>query len=480
MDDGKLLLWWLDGPILRLVVPQVVEISMYVNRRVSRMAFAALLGSAPALTTPAHAFNLKSIVKDIGKIGGAVAKLPNPITTPIQIITGKQNPLNVKDFVQQQSAALGTIIDSTRNITNVPWDATGQVVSEVGGDKARIVFEFATGPERIQREFVFTAAQAGAATLQGQDPLLAVAMPLAAAIRDARSKYAPQAKSFPAEVITLLGQVIPRDILERARYTVGDVKIALPSAIIGTNAFLGAVTGNREKFSTQIAVALDDIIVFPRQLNFEDIDDLKWVAHEVFHVRQYRDWGIDQFAFNYLKNRNAVEDQAEAAASYVWSFLTQLANNQPINPQVTHQSVSAYTTRMVQTPMGQTTVMVAQTAANSTPGAPSNNGILQPVYNNVVSRNFVGYCVINGEQLFIANDETIVAPMRGFMPFGRRFKPGLSPQCYFDLQFPAARACAHEVASPDPRTGSPLYGYEVFFGSYHAGRCVGCTPELCP
>jgi len=312
--------------------------------------------------------------------------------------------------------------------------------------------------------------------LQGQDPLISIAMPLAAAIRDAHSKFDAQAQPFPQDVKIILGQVIPRDILERARYTVGDIKISLPTAITSGGAFLGLFS---RRFSGEIAVTLDDIIVFPREVNFSDLDDLEWISHEIFHVKQYRDWGIDQFSFNYLKNKQAVEDQAEAAGSYARSFLSQISNNQTIDPKITHSSSSAYATKIVQTPLGQTTVMVELTEAQSTPGTPNNGGILQPVFNNSIEMDFAGYCVLNGEKLYITRDETIIAPMRGFMPFGRRFKPGLNPSCYFDLQFPSARACAHEVTSIDPINGDVLYGYEVYFGNIHAGRCVSCTPELC-
>ena len=447
-----------------------------------QFAIVSFLVTVGLLTSPTHALkiNIKKAVSDIGNIGKQIVKLPNPITTPIQILTGNQNPLHVKDYLKQQGQAVSAIAASTRNISNIPYDVAGQAISDVGGDKALIVFEFATGAERFQREFAFTATQQVAAVLQGQDPLIAIAMPLASAIRDAHSKFAAQAQPFPSEVKKLLGLVVPPDILERARYTVGDVKISLPTAIKGVNAFLGAVTGDHEKFSKDIAVTLDDIVVFPRQLDFNDIDDLVWTGHELFHVKQYRDWGIDQFAFNYLKNHNAVEDQAVAAESYIRSFLMQVANNQPINPRITYTSSSAYATKAIQTPLGSTIVMTKSDEANNAPGNLQNNGVLQPVFNNAVNSGYSAYCVINGESLFIAKDDTIIAPMRGFMPFGKRFKPGLSPMCYFDLQFPAIRACAQEITSVDPRTNQTLYGYDVYLASNYAGRCASCTPETCP
>jgi hypothetical protein len=445
---------------------------MFMRKEASQIALAVSLSIAPSFATPAQALkiNIKSVVKDIGNIANQVTKLPNPITTPIQIVTGKQNPLEVKDYIKQQGAALGSITNSTRNITNVPYDAGGQLVSEVGGDKARIVFEFATGPERYQREFAFTAAQSAAGVLAGQDPLVALAMPLAAAIRDAHSKYSAAAKPFPPEVKSLLGQVIPTDILERARYTVGDLKISLPSIIANGAKLFG---------EDELAVTIDDIIVFPRNIDFNDINDLVWTGHELFHVKQYRDWGVDQFAFNYLKNSRAVEDQAKAAASYVRSFLNQIANAQPINPQVTYVGASAFAAKQVQTPLGLATVMTELENDHSTPGLPANNGVLQPVYINPINTNFAAVCVLNNERLYVTKDDTIIAPMRGYIPFGKKIKPGQSPQCYFDLQFPAGRACAQEVTSIDPATGATLYGYEVSAGPYYLGRCAGCLPGQC-
>src|SRR5437868_12038443 len=151
---------------------------------ISRATALALIFALAATPAEAIKINIGNVVKDIGNIAKQVTKLPNPITTPIQIVTGKQNPLEVKDFLKQQGQALGSITNSVRNLNNVPHDAAGELVSDVGGDKARVVFEIVTGPERLQREFSFTAVQQAAGLLQGQDPLVSLAMPLAAALRD--------------------------------------------------------------------------------------------------------------------------------------------------------------------------------------------------------------------------------------------------------------------------------------------------------
>jgi hypothetical protein len=303
---------------------------MVFKRRPAGCTYALALVHCLISLNPSQALDLKKALKSVVNV---VVKAPNPIITPIQIATGKV-PLDPKAYLQDQAKNVQAVINTARDVSNLPYDKVGAVVSEVGGDKVRIVYDLTTGAQRLQNEFVFTAAGAAAAKLAGQDPLVSVAIPLAAAIRDAHSKYDAQAVPFPPDVKSLLGQVMPADILDRGRYAIGELNISLPSIIIGgTNIF--AKEGS-------FAVTVDDIVVFSHQPNFSDINDLVWVSHELRHVMQYRDWGVDTFAFNYLKNSRAVEDQAKAAASYVRSFLEQLESGQPIQPRVTYQGALAF------------------------------------------------------------------------------------------------------------------------------------------
>lgn len=332
----------------------------------------------------------------------------------------------------------------------MPHQAAGKLVAEVGGDKARIIFEFGTAADRFQKEFVFTAAQTGAQIMQGQDPLIALSMPLAAALRDAHAKYSGQAKPLPPETIQLLSHIIPIDLLQKARYTSDNIKISLPS-IINTA---------QSAFGHDYAVTIDNIIVFSREPDFDELDDVVHLAHELYHVRQYREWGIDQFAFNYLKNYRAVEDQADAAESFARSFLTQIANGQAPVPQVTHQSAASFSTQRVQTPLGQTAIFVPS------PDSGSGQAIQQPVIYSPPPPQFVAQCFINGQRFLIHASNAIIAPHMGNAQVGTR-EPPLSPACFHDIAHPSGRMCV-------------LFNGQIFAGGPVAvGQCTGCAPGTC-
>jgi hypothetical protein len=115
--------------------------------------------------------------------------------------------------------------------------------------------------------------------------------------------------------------------------------------------------------------------------------------------------------------------------------------------------------------------------ADANPGPLPADTVIQPIIHDATT-DYAAICVLNNEKLFITKDDTIIAPMRGNMPFGRKIKPGLVPACYFDLVFPGGRTCAHEIAVNDP-SGVTLYGYDVYAGADYLGRCAGCTPDEC-
>lgn len=60
-----------------------------------------------------------------------------------------------------------------------------------------------------------------------------------------------------------------------------------------------------------VAVTLGDVVIFLKPDKAED--DFIW-AHELAHVRQFREWGAEGFAERYLADWRAVEEQATQAA----------------------------------------------------------------------------------------------------------------------------------------------------------------------
>ena len=142
----------------------------------------------------------------------------------------------------------------------------------------------------------------------GEDSMVYLATSLASAIREAERSY-PQAQALPAPVKERLRGMYPAAVLDEARWTVGRLEINLPAAINQAMAFLG---------HDDNAVTVGHTIVFSRlpEIGGDMSDDsLAWWAHEVRHVEQYRELGIDGFAAAYVRDPDALERDARHAGA---------------------------------------------------------------------------------------------------------------------------------------------------------------------
>lgn len=258
----------------------------------------------------------------------------NPIKAATNVITAPTKTIiNVVNVVVGGASAK-TILDPTKDaaqsiaplpilVTNVatwPQDQLfkqAQSVAAKAGKPGEFIFDVATFTQQYQVQLTKTAGTATANALLGKNPLEFVAMPLAAAIREARARHIAGAKPLPADVKKALANFFPQDVLDRARYTVGTVEITLPNGIGKVQKFLG----------NDYAVVCDDVIVFPKDPGtFRN--DPQWWGHEVTHVQQYKEWGIDEFAFRYVKSlSNEVEDPAYARGDEVLAWAGQNFTN---------------------------------------------------------------------------------------------------------------------------------------------------------
>lgn len=152
-----------------------------------------------------------------------------------------------------------------------------------------------------------SGGQALVDTLKGQNPLHMAAAPLAAAIRAARERHLPNARPLPDDVVNELRPFIDGATLARAKYAVGKVEITLP-AFIGRGAhFMG----------NGFAVVVDDVIVF-NEAPPTFAANPSWWGHEVTHVAQYGRWGVEAFAYKFVKDLgDAIEGEAKNVGSAV-------------------------------------------------------------------------------------------------------------------------------------------------------------------
>src|SRR5699024_9332514 len=98
-------------------------------------------------------------------------------------------------------------------------------------------------------------------------------------------------RTIPSGMREKLVRYFEPELLDRVRYRVGE-----------------SAPGSLASFAFELrdkdAITLDDVIVF--RTADKALDDVLW-AHELEHVRQYRRWGVGEFARRYLIDRHAVE-----------------------------------------------------------------------------------------------------------------------------------------------------------------------------
>jgi hypothetical protein len=121
-----------------------------------------------------------------------------------------------------------------------------------------------------------------------------------AAARDAAR--AQGVEPIPATIRAALTGYVPEETLARVRWRQGGSELSLPQNVI--------------RFGHVPAMTLDDVIVF--QDRRSALDDPKLWAHELKHVMQFAEWGVDGFATRYLRDYEAVEKEA---AEFRWQFM---------------------------------------------------------------------------------------------------------------------------------------------------------------
>ena len=109
---------------------------------------------------------------------------------------------------------------------------------------------------------------------------------------------------IPAAIRTALEGYVPEAVLDRVRWREGATELSLPQNMI--------------RFGHASAVTLDDVIVFEEGSTV--LEDPRFWAHEIKHVMQFEQWGVEGFATRYLSDYAAVEMEAN---DFRWQFMKQ-------------------------------------------------------------------------------------------------------------------------------------------------------------
>lgn len=123
---------------------------------------------------------------------------------------------------------------------------------------------------------------------------------IAAWLQASRDSAIGTSQPIPPQMRSQLTGFVREDILNRARFKVGDNGILnAASNILGLNGNVSAVT-------------LIDVIVFRDWNGTNGANDAVLWAHELKHVEQYAAWGVKDFGISYARNHDDVEGPAYA------------------------------------------------------------------------------------------------------------------------------------------------------------------------
>lgn len=119
-------------------------------------------------------------------------------------------------------------------------------------------------------------------------------------------------QSIPAHIRAQLSPYIPAAILDKTRWTTANGRISIDTFLAQGLNQSGAVT-------------LDDVVVFSDAAlaTGSGAGSIELWAHELTHVIQYQNMGVETFAFNYTVNFGGIESQARDNAAGIMRAIRQ-------------------------------------------------------------------------------------------------------------------------------------------------------------
>lgn len=153
----------------------------------------------------------------------------------------------------------------------------------------------------------------------GQAILNPAAPALASLIRFSRGQALNRGTSpIPPSIRASLAPYFPPQILDKVRWTTAD-GISIDGAL-------------KNWFNQEGAVTYDEVIVFA---NDQLASNVELWAHELTHVLQYSQMGVETFAFQYSLDWNSLEAQARDNAGRIYASIQ--TSSQGMNPTWTYE-----------------------------------------------------------------------------------------------------------------------------------------------
>lgn len=262
----------------------------------------------------------KPLTDAVGSVANVAVKT---VTAPHEAVinaaraaTGNANASEIYRPYQELANATGRSVSVTTEAVTDPQRylfRRAQEVAGIGGAPGEFLFDVGTFTNQFYTDLATSGLQNVGAILRGQNVVQLAAAPLGAAIRAARDRHSANARPLPDDVKQALREHFAASTLSRAKYSVGTIQITLPHFIGRGAKFLG----------NDYAVVVDDIIVFNTPPPSYEQNPFWW-THEVTHVQQYEQLGIEVFAYQYMIGHQRIEDEADANARRITNDRSQV------------------------------------------------------------------------------------------------------------------------------------------------------------
>jgi hypothetical protein len=287
----------------------------------------AQLPQIPTLSQDVHAIqNPGTIVTNtVNSVQNTTAQAANALGFHLKTTDIIQDPLNFTRDLAVESTLKAVSIGRTFTATqaSVTYDLGGQIA----GDKGRKLADFVSSLDGLPNTTALSLLQVSAAIVDSGSVDLngILSAPLAAALRSTYYDFLPRSHPLPQRIKTALQPFFDDSVIQEARYAVGDAHLDVAGVTIEC----------QEIFTEKrYAVTAGNVMIFnydPTETN--DLTDIDWIAHELYHTSQYKTWGFESFAKRYLENNQAVEGEAYAMQYKVraWISLHPPGSSTPVN-----------------------------------------------------------------------------------------------------------------------------------------------------
>lgn len=236
-----------------------------------------------------------------GDVGGKVVD---------KITDGKKPEVAVKEAAVETADDAAKVAGHAADVENRIDAVKKALVAKIGGNAAEAIFN---DIERISKPADASTAEAAAfgigefietGDLNALNPF---AIELAAEIKRVRDAYWDKASALPPAVVAAMPVEIRSEAASARVIDVSQINgsLNLPSMAIN---HLGRAT----------ALAAIDLIFFKTIPQALTLHDRHLWCHELWHVRQYREWGVEGFSRRYiaeiLQNSDPAKNDVEIAA----------------------------------------------------------------------------------------------------------------------------------------------------------------------